>query len=97
MPTASGEIEAVMPISERVAAIVVDPVDCPPGDVPAWRTWSPHPHLFVPANEFTVHQTMGSPVFVMSQLLDNAWAPTATARNRSPRPEDELYGRLFLP
>ena len=69
----------------------------PKGDAPLWRTWSPHPHLYVPANEFTVHQTMGSPVFVLSQLLDSAWTPTAELRNRGPRPDDELYGRVFLP
>lgn len=69
----------------------------PPGDLPAWRTWSPHPSLYVPANEFTVHQTMGAPVFVLSELLDSAWQPTEAVRDRGPRPKEELYGRFFLP
>jgi endoglucanase len=69
----------------------------PDGDIPIWRTWSPHPHLFVPANEFTIHQTMGSPVFVLGQLIDENWKPDAALRDRGPRPEDQLYGRYFLP
>lgn len=69
----------------------------PAGDVPIWRTWSPHPHLFVPANEFTVHQTMGAPVFVLGQLIDSDWNPDAALRDRGPQTEEHLYGRFFLP
>ena len=75
----------------------VVPLWTPPANIPAWRTWSPHPSLYVPANEFTVHQTMGSPAFVLGQLLDGRWSPDAALRNRGPRPENDLFGRLFLP
>jgi endoglucanase len=65
--------------------------------LPVWRAWACHPHLNVPQNEFTVHETMASTIFTCALLMPKGWMPDEALKNRKPRQDELLFGYWHLP
>jgi hypothetical protein len=50
-----------------------------------------------PQCEFTIQETMSSTIFCCSQLLGEAWMPTADLKERQPAKKEVLFGYWYLP
>jgi endoglucanase len=66
-------------------------------EVPLWRRWSSHPTMNTPQCEFTIQETMSSTIFCCSQLLGEAWMPTAELKESQPAKKELLFGYWYLP
>jgi endoglucanase len=65
--------------------------------VPIWRRWMSHPRMNVGQNEFTIHETMGAPIFDYGMLLPEGWMPSPQLMNKNPRKDEFLFGFWYLP
>jgi endoglucanase len=68
-----------------------------PDDYPVFRRWSAHPSLNVAQNEFTIHETNSSTIFVLGMLMEDGWMPSEALKQRGPRNEEDLFGYWYLP
>ncbi|CAA6677271.1 MULTISPECIES: glycoside hydrolase family 9 protein [unclassified Lentimonas] len=68
-----------------------------PDDYPVFRRWSAHPSLNVAQNEFTIHETNSSTIFVLGMLMEDGWMPSESLKQRGPRNEEDLFGYWYLP
>ncbi|WPJ96182.1 glycoside hydrolase family 9 protein [Coraliomargarita algicola] len=68
-----------------------------PEQYPVFRRWSAHPSLNVTQNEFTIHETNSSTIFVLGMLMEEGWMPSESLKQRGPRNEEDLFGYWYLP
>jgi len=68
-----------------------------PDQYPVFRRWAAHPTLNVEQNEFTIHETNSSTIFVLGMLLEPGWMPSEALKQRGPRKESDLFGYWYLP
>ena len=66
-------------------------------NIPVWRTWSCHPKVNVPQNEFTIHETISSLIFTSGMLMPEDWMPSEELKNRQPKDEKKLHGYWYMP
>lgn len=64
---------------------------------PDMRRYATHPWLVPEHNEFTVHETMASNLFVYGYLMNDNWMPSERLKNRKPREDSLLFGYWYLP
>jgi len=65
--------------------------------VPRWRGWACHPHMYVAQCEFTVHETIASTIFTAACLMPEGWMPSKRLLDRKPRQDRFLFGYWYLP
>lgn len=68
-----------------------------PEHYPVFRRWAAHPTLNVEQNEFTIHETNSSTIFVLGMLMDAGWMPSEALKQRGPRDPEDLFGYWYLP
>ncbi|MDQ8208182.1 glycoside hydrolase family 9 protein [Coraliomargarita sp. SDUM461003] len=68
-----------------------------PEQYPVFRRWAAHPSLNVTQNEFTIHETNSSTIFVLGMLMEEGWMPSESLKQRGPRNEEDLFGYWYLP
>lgn len=65
--------------------------------LPRLRNWAPDHVLRVEMNEYTVWETMSSPILVLGYLMEPGYRAPSFLLNRLPRDPRVLFGQWYLP